>query len=146
MLPCLISLLRDLVSGFFWILINLLFGAPGLSCGIWNFHWQAGTLDLWLSGVAALGLTCCTACEVLVPQLRIEPTNPALQGRFFTAGSPGRFCLLGFWSNIFRPKSFMTWRHYGSGDRGRVDERVGSEIPPWRSFTEVHASTRTFSG
>ena len=30
------------------------------------------------------------ACGIFIPQPRIEPTSPALQGRFLTTGSPGK--------------------------------------------------------
>ena len=33
------------------------------------------------------------ACRILVPRLGIEPMPSALQGRFLTAGSPGKFCV-----------------------------------------------------
>ena len=42
------------------------------------------------SVVVARGLSCPTACGILVPQPGIEPTSPALEGRFFTTGSPGK--------------------------------------------------------
>ena len=38
---------------------------------------------------AALGLLSCPAtCGILVPQPGIEPTAPAMQGRFLTTGPP----------------------------------------------------------
>ena len=36
------------------------------------------------------GLGCPTACVILLPPPRIEPLSPALEGRFLTAGPPGR--------------------------------------------------------
>ena len=48
------------------------------------------SFQLVASLVAALGLSCPAACGILVPQSGIEPTSPALEGRFFTTGPPGR--------------------------------------------------------
>ena len=44
----------------------------------------------FLSLVEAHRLSCPAACEILVPQPGIEPTSPALEGRFFTTGPPGK--------------------------------------------------------
>ena len=38
----------------------------------------------------ARGLSECTACGTLGPQPGMEPRPPALQGRFFTTGPPGK--------------------------------------------------------
>ena len=44
--------------------------------------------------VVALGLSGPSACGILVPGPGIKPVFPALQGRFFTTGPPGKpFCL-----------------------------------------------------
>ena len=40
------------------------------------------------SVVVARGLSCPMACGILVPRAGIEPTSPALEGRFFTNGLP----------------------------------------------------------
>ena len=40
--------------------------------------------------VAARRVSCPTACGILVPQLGIEHTSPALEGRFLTTGPPGK--------------------------------------------------------
>ena len=42
------------------------------------------------SVVVARGLSCPTACGILLPQPGIEPVSPALEGRFFTTGPPGK--------------------------------------------------------
>ena len=42
------------------------------------------------SVVVAHRLSCPVACGILVPRPGIEPTSPALEGRFFTAGPPGK--------------------------------------------------------
>ena len=49
----------------------------------------------WVLVVSAHGLSCLVACGILVPQLGIKPTAPALQGRFLTTGPLGRslYCL-----------------------------------------------------
>ena len=53
-----------------------------------------GTLALWLrhatSVLATCGLSCPVACGILVPRTGIEPASPALEGRFFTTGPPGK--------------------------------------------------------
>ena len=53
-----------------------------------------GTRALWLrcssSVVVAHRLSCPTAREILVPQPGIERASPALEGRFFTTGPPGK--------------------------------------------------------
>ena len=38
--------------------------------------------------VVAVGLSCPSACGILVPRPGIEPESPALEGRFFTAEPP----------------------------------------------------------
>ena len=42
------------------------------------------------SVVVVRGLSCPVACGILVPRPGIEPTSPALEGRFFTTGPPGK--------------------------------------------------------
>ena len=55
-----------------------------------DFAWAP--LQLWLlgSGAVVLGLSCSTAREILVPRSGVEPASPSLEGRCFTAGSPGK--------------------------------------------------------
>ena len=43
-----------------------------------------------LSPVVVCGLSCPVACGISVPQPRIEPVPPALQGRFLITGPPGK--------------------------------------------------------
>ena len=54
--------------------------------------WYAGP-SLRHSGFQVVGhrLSCPAACWILVPRPGIKPTSPALQGRFLTTGSPGKF-------------------------------------------------------
>ena len=42
------------------------------------------------SVVVAHGLSCSLACGILVSWARIEPVSPALEGRCFTSGPPGK--------------------------------------------------------
>ena len=66
-------------------------------CATWDLHWVMW--DLSLKQVDSLVVTqssrvhelsCPVACGILVPQLRLEPLSPALQGRFLTTGPPGK--------------------------------------------------------
>ena len=60
-------------------------GVHGLcSCGMQVLLRRTSSL------VAAHWLSCPVAFGILVPQPGIEPTSPALEGRFFTTGSPGK--------------------------------------------------------
>ena len=67
--------------GFLEIFIYLV--ALGLSCHMWD-------LSLWRmeSPVAALWLSCSTACEIFVPRPGVVPPSFALQGGFLTTGPP----------------------------------------------------------
>ena len=51
------------------------------SCGVWAPEHLV---------VAACGLNCYTACEILVPRPGIESKSPALQGGILTTGPPGK--------------------------------------------------------
>ena len=42
------------------------------------------------------GLSCPTACGILVPQPGIEPSSPELEGGFLTTGPPGKSPYLSF--------------------------------------------------
>ena len=63
--------------------------APGcvgfIVCGT-----RALSLRRTSSIVVVCGLSCPTACRILVPPPGIEPTFPALEGGFFTTGPPGK--------------------------------------------------------
>ena len=59
----------------------------GLSCG--------STQDLHC-GTQMCGLSCLSACEILVPQPGIEPMSPALQGQLLSTVPPGKPSLLAF--------------------------------------------------
>ena len=45
---------------------------------------------VWPQVIVARGLSCATACGILVPQPGIEPMSPALAGGFLTTGPPGK--------------------------------------------------------
>ena len=49
-------------------------------CSLWRMD----------SLAVASGLSCSTACGILVPWLGIEPASPALQGGFLMTGPPGK--------------------------------------------------------
>ena len=52
------------------------------------------------------GLHCPSVHGILVPQPGLEPTSPALQGRFLTTGPPGKFLRVTFYlSEIFTTSS-----------------------------------------
>ena len=48
--------------------------------------WGRGSLVAVCGLLAEHGLSCPVACEILAPQLGIEPASPALGGRFLTTG------------------------------------------------------------
>ena len=91
----------------------------GLSCSMWHLSlWRTGCLlrhvgfslvaacglsscGRWApecmgSVVVARGLSCPTACGILVTQPGIGPTSLALEGGFLTAGPPGKSCPFSF--------------------------------------------------
>ena len=53
--------------------------------------------------VVAPGLSCPTACGIVVPQS--EPVSTALEGRFLTTGWPRKSSLMTFKNNFFHPIS-----------------------------------------
>ena len=70
----------------------------GLSCGMWDLRcimWELllKCMDspLWLAGSAFTvhGLSCSTACGILVLQPGDWTQSPAMQGIFLTTGIPG---------------------------------------------------------
>ena len=52
------------------------------------------------SGAASQGLSCSTACGILVPPPGIQPASAALQGGFFTTGPPGKSSISLFSSSV----------------------------------------------
>ena len=71
------------------------FSSPVAARGLqstWALQFVAHGLSLRRrsSVVVACGLSCPVACGILVPQPGIEPVSPALKGRFFTTGPPGK--------------------------------------------------------
>ena len=68
------------------IFIYLFLPGLGLSCSTQDLLlWRVG-----FSLVVARGLSCLTACGILVPSPGIEPKSPALEGGFLTIGAPGK--------------------------------------------------------
>ena len=76
--PCLKNLTGRFLFSFFFIKKN--------------FFWCTGSLlqHMGCSLFAVCWLSCPMACGVLVPWLGIEPSSPALEGRFLTTGPPGK--------------------------------------------------------
>ena len=71
---------------YFWLCWVLVTACNSeLQCMVFFSSW--GTQD---SVVVAHGLSCPTACGILVSQPGIEPTFPALAGGFLTPGPPGK--------------------------------------------------------
>ena len=61
------------------------------SCGSWApGHMGSVVCSMQALSVVACRLSCPAACGILVPRPRIEPMSPALEGRFFTTGPPGK--------------------------------------------------------
>ena len=86
--------------------------ARGLSsCGTWTPE-HAGSV------VAVHRLSCPTACGILVPRPGIEHASPALEGGFFTTGSPGKslifslylinccFCVEWGWGAVLKKRNY----------------------------------------
>ena len=73
-----------------WKCLHICSAAWSGSCGSWLFIALCGIFPLWNAGsvVVALGLSRLMASGVLVLPPGIEPTSPALQGGFLTAGPP----------------------------------------------------------
>ena len=62
-----------------------------MACGIFCCGVRAFlSLLSWCAGSRVCGLSCPTACGILVPWPAIEPMPPALEGRFLTTGPPGK--------------------------------------------------------
>ena len=96
---------------FFFFFLQILFvdlAALGFSCGTWDLRCIMWDLSLWHTGFSSCGIWApeltgsvvaavggrSTACRILVHWPRIEPTSPALQGRFLTTEPPGESLLL----------------------------------------------------
>ena len=90
-----------------WLFVLVLFlkkylfvylAASGLCCVTWVLSLRcmdslvgAHVRQSRGSVVRAHGLSCSTACGILVPRPGITPTSPALQGRFLTTGPPPEY-------------------------------------------------------
>ena len=73
------KLLNTLPSFFFFLAASVFSCSKGSLLQLVNF-----------SLVVTPGLSCPSACGILVPQPGIEPASSALQGGFLTTGSPGK--------------------------------------------------------
>ena len=63
------------------------------SCGTWASGSGAHGLVVSVHGLSlagAHGLSCPVARRILVPQPGIQPTSPAMEGRFLATGPPGK--------------------------------------------------------
>ena len=60
-----------------------------LAC-LFTYLWLCGCCCSKDAAVVAQRLRCSQACGILVPQPGVEPTSPALEGRFLTTGPPGK--------------------------------------------------------
>ena len=81
----LVLLFKSLVFHYCCICLFIL-AALGLRCSL-----QAPHCDIQASLAVVRGLSCHTACGILVPRPGIEPAFPALEGRFLTTGPQGKF-------------------------------------------------------
>ena len=83
---------------FFFSIFNIFLALLGLVVAHGLFvtvHKLLSNYGLWapectVSVVEVLELGCPAACGILVPWSRIEPSSPALGGRFLTTGPPGK--------------------------------------------------------
>ena len=89
----------------------MLVAARGLFVAVLRLLSSCGTQALERTGstVAVRGLSCCTACGILVPQPGVELASPALGGRFLTTGPPGK----SVYRNIDSIKDFEKMRKAG---------------------------------
>ena len=90
----------SLRGGLFVAVLGLL-----SSCGMQVFSLSLRCVS---SVVVAHGLSCPTACGILVPQPGIEPASPSLAGRFLTTGPPGKSQAYYYYYNITYWIAFWT--------------------------------------
>ena len=81
------GLLWFLSSCSAWASLSL-WHAVSRAHGLCSLQHAGSLVEARSSVVAACGLSCPAAPEILVPRPGIEPTSPALEGRFFTTGPP----------------------------------------------------------
>ena len=106
MVKCFLCLIPVIIHSFGWLsclasynfiyLFNIylfIFGCIGSSLQHAGFY------------IVVCRLRCPTACEILVPRPGIKPASPALQGRFLTTGSPGKFVTSYNFRNYLLPLS-----------------------------------------
>ena len=64
------------------------------------------------SVVVAYGLRCPATCGILVPQPGIKSASPALEGRFFTTGPPGKSLVSYFRFILFMVQNYCIYISY----------------------------------
>ena len=87
--------LQCCLSIFFFLIVLALLGLVVAHEEFVTVHRLLSSCGLWVpectgSVVEVLELGCPAACGILVPWPRIEPSSPALEGRFLTTGPPGK--------------------------------------------------------
>ena len=104
----------------------------GLSCGTRAFWlWSAGSV------VAAHGLSCPTACGILVPRPGIKPMSPTLEGGFSTTGPPRKSPLVLFnlsveqWLTVVLSLGSEKWPRDCYGTGAREIRAVGKSPVSW---------------
>ena len=83
-----------------------------LCCWLTNWLNKTFLFFFFFFGCSGSLLLCVglVACGILVPQPGIEPTSPALEGRFSTIGPPGKSVNKTFLSSLFRGSLFFRIR------------------------------------
>ena len=131
---------KSKLSSFFKGPFYLFFGGTGLSlwhavfsnCGMWALEGEASIVSVYRFrypspppfSSSMLQLSCPEACGILVPWSGIKPTFPALAGRFFTSGPPGKA------SKMVILKNFATCSSVGA-----VPETPPQPPAVWRLFS-----------
>ena len=108
-------------------------------CGRWALQLRcAGSV------VAARGLSCPTACGILVPRSGIEPASPALGGGLFTTGPPGKslhFIIFKMGKKLFLTAfCYLGYRQRDTRYRAPIRQKVFFNFPKlsrgeWSSVT-----------
>ena len=78
--------------------------------------------------VAALGLSCPSACGILIPRPGIKATSPALQGQFLATGSPGESHGTDF-GNVFSSLFGVDFFHHWPKEDTEYGKRYGQSLP-----------------
>ena len=75
---------------------SIYLAVSGLNCSTWDLPCITWDFSVWRmdSLVEARGLSCCSACGILIPWPRIKPESAALQGGFLATGPSGKSVLM----------------------------------------------------